>query len=126
MSIDRWATRYELKPGNAYTLTYKVKTVNGLECSSPGYSLIDKHLTPSKIFNYCTFKARNMSDSACVELSLIPKDGVEDRKFISGKFVLLRASNEDNFDSWYELTRFVLSSHDTKTEKIICRDYCVS
>lgn len=127
-SIDKWTTRYGLDQNKTYSIVYKVKTVNGIECSSPAYTLIDNWTVTSNLFKYCKFVATNIPDSACVELSFQPKDssGESSRKFISGQFVLLRSSNEDNFASWYELTRFTLSSHDTGEIYKICRDYCVS
>lgn len=128
ISIDKWTTRYGLDQNKTYFIIYKVKTVNGIEFSSPAYSIVDAWTVPSTLFQYCDFVATNISDSACVELSLQPKklNDPDSYKFISGQFILLRSSNEDNFTSWYELTRFTLSSHDTGEKKSICKDYCVS
>ena len=125
MSIDEWVTRYALEPQKEYLISYKIKTVNGLEATSPSYRIIDNWNVRSNLFTYCRFIATNIFDSACIELSLHPKENGK-RKFINGQFVLLRSSSEDDFQSWQELTRFILASHDTSTKKIICRDYCVA
>lgn len=126
-STDTWTTRYGLKESRPYTLVYKVKTINGLEVTSPSYTIVDNQTVASSLFKYCDFVAINNSESACVELQLQPKDTKQNqRKFINGQFVLLRASNEDGYESWYELTRFVLTAHDTASTKHICKDYCVS
>lgn len=127
-SIDQWTTRYSLEENKEYLLSYSVTTVNGLKCSSPTYRLVDNQTIPSSLFQYSDFVATNVMDSACVELSLRPSASAkpENRKFINGQFILLRSSNEDKFHSWQELTRFALTSYDTSTIKVLCRDYCVA
>lgn len=127
-STDSWTIRYALEPGLEYLLVYKVKTINGLECTSPTYKIIDGQSVPSNIFKYYDFIAVNNTDSACVELSLQPKKNVleNERKLINGKFVLTRSSSEDNFSSWQEMTRFILASWDSSKNKFICKDYSVS
>ena len=127
-STDTWITRYGLNPNKTYSLVYKIKTINGLEKSSVNYKIVDNQTVPSTLFKYCDFVATNLSDNACVELTLQPRKNINQKnhKYISGQFVLLRSSNEDNFTSWHELTRFILTSHHTAETKFICRDYCVS
>jgi hypothetical protein len=127
-SIDEWTTRYGLQSDLVYLIRYKVKTINGLEISSPSYKIIDHQTVPSNVFKYCDFVAENIADSACVELSLKPKSGklAADRKLLNGKFILLRASNEDSFKSWHELTRFTIASWDSGIDHFICKDYSVS
>lgn len=126
-SIDQWSMKSGLTSNKEYLISYKIKTINGIEKTSPAYRLRDNSATRSEIFNYCKFTATNILDSACVELSLDPiLDNQIERKLINGQFVLLRSSNEDNFSSWQELTRFAISSHNTAQRKVICRDYCVS
>jgi len=72
--------------------------------------------------------AVNIPESACIELSINPKkvNLNDDRKYINGQFILLRASSEDNFSSWYRMSQFVLASWDSSTKKFLCRDYSVS
>jgi hypothetical protein len=65
--------RYDLKPGKDYLITYKIKTVNGIEKSSPTYRLQNGATAPSNLLKYYDFVAINNKDSACVELSLEPK-----------------------------------------------------
>lgn len=127
-STDSWTTRKSLTPGLEYTIVYKVKTNNGLELTSPSYKIIDGQTVPSNLFKYYDFLAINNSESACVELALQPKrdESLQNRKLINGKFVLTRASSEDNFQSWHEMTRFILASWDSSRDKFICKDYSVS
>jgi hypothetical protein len=98
-SIDKWTTRQGLEPGEIYTLIYKGVTINGLEFSSPAYKINYGCTVPSNLLKYYDFVATNETDEACVALSLNPKTDVAsaDRKLINGKFVLLRASSEDNY-----------------------------
>lgn len=127
-STDSWNMKSALTSNKEYLISYKIKTINGIEKSSPSYRLADNTTTRAEVFNYCKFIATNIVDNACVELSLEPLGSANgtNRKLINGQFVLLRSSSEDNFTSWQELTRFIISSHDTNYKKVICRDYCVS
>ena len=127
-SIDKWTTRQGLQPGFEYLLSYTVKTINGLEISSKSYRIIDGHTVPSNLSKYYDFIATNNADCACVELSIQPKkDAIAaDRKLINGKFLITRASSEDNFQSWNEMTRFVLASWDSSRDKFLCNDYSVA
>jgi hypothetical protein len=130
ISTDTWNTEYGLEKEKSYILVYKIKTINGLEYSSPSYRIIDRSTEESKIFDYCKFTAIPNQDNAYVELSLqpLPSENPFETKsrYISGSFVLLRASSEDSYSTWNELTRFVLASHKVSEPKFICRDYCVS
>jgi hypothetical protein len=67
-------------------------------------------------------------ESGCVELSLKPKTDIlnNDKKYVNGHFILLRASNEDNYNSWYRLTDFTLASWDSSMDKFLCRDYSIA
>ena len=127
-SIDEWTTRYGLQSDLTYNIVYKVKTINGLEVSSPSYKIQDNQTVQSSVFKYCKFVAKNIADSACVELLLQPTKSATSagRKLLNGKFVLLRSSSEDNFQSWHELTRFILTSWDPSEKKSLCKDYSVS
>ena len=124
-SLDEWTVEFGLKQNHVYSLVYTVNTINGLTFSSPAYYILDNQTVPSDIFNYYDFVASPITESACIELSIQPK-GNETNKKVNGKFVLLRSSSEDNYDSWYEMTRFILSSWDSGANKILCKDYSVS
>lgn len=127
-STDSWTVNFGLEAEKEYLISYKIKTINGLEYVSPSYRITDNILVDSNLFNYYAFSATNNPDSACVELSLESTVDLNpaEKKLINGKFVLLRCSSEDNFSTWRELTRFILSSWDVSQKKCICKDYCVS
>lgn len=125
-STDTWTTRW-VSDGD-YTIEYNVRTINGLELKSTKYRITDNQTVPSNILQYYDFVATNNSDGGYVELAIEPKKttGSENKKFINGQFILLRASSEDNFQSWYQLTEFILANWDSSTRRYLCRDYCVS
>lgn len=123
---DTWTTRHGLQVDQAYTIKYTVKTINGLELSSPEYLIQTMQLVDSELFKYYDFKTINNAESACIELSIEPKEDIKNHKRISGLFNLLRASSEDNFSNWYKLSNFILSSWSSTDSKFICKDYGVS
>ena len=122
-STDTWTTR--LGDSNDYLIEYFVKTINGLEVSSPKYRIANNQTVESNILKYYDFNAINVNDGAYVELSLTPKANTEN-KMLNGQFVLLRASDDDDYKSWYQLTEFILADWDSSVKKYLCRDYCVA
>lgn len=124
-STDMWTTRYDLKDNQVYTIQYSVTTINGLTTSSMEYKITSNQTVESTVFRYYNFVATNVPESGCVELSIQPKSK-DDVRTINGQFVLLRASSEDEFNSWYKLTSFVLSSWTGENDGFLCRDYSVA
>jgi hypothetical protein len=125
-TMDAWSTRYTLENEKNYHIVYRVKTVNGLEASSEAYRIYNGVTFNSRIMDYCDFVADVNSDNGYVTLSIEPKSDLKEEKFISGQFMLLRASSEDGYKTWHEMTRFLLSSQSLSNSIPICRDYCVS
>lgn len=119
-SIDTWTIRQALKPNLSYFIQYTVYTNNGLKCSSTKYEVMEVQFEDPVI--HADLSAKNIFDNGCINVSLI---GKKDNSYISGRFILLRASSEDNYDSWYELTRFQLNRWDSNTTLLICKDYTV-
>lgn len=126
MSTDEWTLEYSLENEQNYLVVYKVKTVNGLECSSIAYRVYNGPTFNSNIMQYCDLMSEVNKDEAYVELSLQSKSTNKLKKYINGKFILLRSSSEDNYQTWYELTKFTLTSHNVLDTFFICRDHCVS
>lgn len=124
-SSDTWTTRYDLQENQVYTIQYSVTTNNGITASSTQYKITNNQTVESNIFKYYDFVATNIADSGCVELSIQPKSGAE-KKAINGQFILLRASSEDGYNSWYQLTKFVLASWNSNSQDFLCRDYSVA
>lgn len=119
-STDVWTIRQALKPNLSYFIQYTIYTNNGLECSSIKYEIVEVQFEDPVIHAYLS--AKNNFDDGYVSVSLI---GNKDNSYISGRFILLRASSEDDYNSWYELTRFQLNRWDSNTILLICKDHTV-
>lgn len=102
-SEDTWKVDIELQKNALYYLTYKVTTMNGLECTSPKYITMSQ----DSININLNIKLQSQLDmeNGCVELSLLPGDN-GDSAIVTGSFVLVRASSKNNFQSWDEIYRF--------------------
>lgn len=102
------------------TITYNVKTINGLEFSSPIYRIIQRKLIPMDFKG--SIIATENSEDGYVNISLVGRqiNGMQEISY--GKFVLVR---EDSLDpgNWVELTRFKLN-YEYPTKNIF-RDFTV-
>ena len=92
----RWAR--DLDPNYVYYITYYVKTMNGLECSSSRYRICQLRLIGSEVD--IQLKANLDYENGYIELSL----GC-DEPVISGTFLISKACSKDNYQ-WNELKRF--------------------
>ena len=102
-SEDTWKLDTELQKDALYYLTYKVTTINGLECTSPKYITMSQDSVNINL----NIKLQSKLDveNGCIELSLLPGDN-GDSAIITGSFVLVRSSSKNNFQSWDEVYRF--------------------
>lgn len=103
-SSDRWVLQKALEPDNLYTLTYTVNTLNNLSVTSKPYTIVDMDTVDPNI--KAQLHAEMNNDDGCVIVSLKPLAGSE--RTVSGSFVIVRASSENNYDSWHEICRFNL------------------
>jgi len=99
---DTWRSTIEMIKDTPYYLTYKVTTMNGLNASSPRYTVmnedsidIDIEIELESILN---------EEEGCVELRILPKENKD--LVLSGSFVLVRSSSKNNFNSWDEVYKF--------------------
>lgn len=102
-SEDTWKLNVELQKDTLYYLTYKVTTMNGLECSSPKYITMSQDSIDISL--NIKLQSKLDHENGCVELILLPKDNI-DRVMVTGSFVLVRASSKDNFQSWDDIYHF--------------------
>lgn len=100
-SFDKWILEKSLQQNRYYSLTYSVKTMNGIEVSSMAYSIQDVETIDLDINTFLVAEVNN--EDGCVNLGLAERPGVEPTP-ISGSFVVTRYSDED--DSWHEVFRF--------------------
>lgn len=92
----------DLKKNITYYLKYYVKTMNGLECSSPRYRLIQSHSIGTEID--LQLNAKLDYENGYIQLSLTCPEPI-----ISGTFLISRACSKDDY-SWSEIKRFDVQS----------------
>ena len=106
-SFDTWTSYKTLENERQYYITYTVKTVNGMEITSPSYPIMAMD-TLNIVSKNTEFVATMMFEDGYVHIHILPKDAKADIKAITGNFILVRASSEDNFSTWHEIYRFTL------------------
>lgn len=111
-STDEYSFTYSLEPNTYYQVEYMVRTINGLEVSSGKYTIMDKSGVQSEL--EASFVYDINFDNAYINLSLVPFN--TEHNYANGAFLLTRASDEDNFTNWYELSRFQLRNADKLNE----------
>ena len=119
-STDVWTLRKKLTPNINYQIEYSITTMNGYSDGSGKYSVLEASTVPPNLA--ARLKAIPNREDAYIDLLLVG-DGLD--KLYSGSFILLRSSSEDNYDSWYELTKFQLAQWNAQDVKQICRDYTI-
>lgn len=129
-SVDTWTTRHGLNNG-IYSIEYKIKTINGIEKSSPRYKLVDNQTSELDLSKYWNLLVQNNFDSGCINIYLQSKIFNEDTKdkkvsLASGQFVLLRAASDENYEYWNEVTRFNLLGENTIEQFLFYKDYTVA
>lgn len=105
-STDSFTITYDLEPNITYYLTYKVKTINGLEKTSLAKRL---HKTDSIDSNLKTdLKVELNYEDGYVDVRLQKPEDIDVEESAVGSFILLRADSETNFKVWNEVLKFVL------------------
>jgi hypothetical protein len=118
-STDTWTTRASLLPNLVYVLKYSVKTINGLEISSMGYEIMEAETVDLNI--YASLVGVPNQDNGYTSIQLIGDKDIH--KVVNGQFILLRSSDEDQYRTWKEMTKFYLTNWSTATEMEICKDF---
>ena len=118
-STDTWTTRASLLPNLVYVLKYTVKTINGLEISSMGYEIMEAETVDLNI--YASLVGVPNQDNGYTSIQLIGDKDIH--KVVNGQFILLRSSDEDQYRTWKEMTKFYLTNWSTATEMEICKDF---
>lgn len=101
-SQDTWKTSIELTKDIPYYLTYKVITMNNLECSSPRYITMNQDSIDIDLD--IELQSKLDIDNGCVELYILPSK--DKNLIISGSFALVRTSSKSNFNTWDEVYKF--------------------
>ena len=101
-SQDIWKTNIELRKDVPYTLIYKITTMNGLECESRPYTVINQDSIDIDLD--IKLKSELIPENGSIKLSILTKTGKS--SLISGNFILVRASSVNNFSSWDQVYKF--------------------
>ena len=118
-SSDSWLVTKNLKPGYWYTVQYTVTTLNNLVVASPAYKVMPVETVD---FDICADLSANMiQEDGYVDIRLVPKE--HQVKTVRGSFVLVRASDEDDYESWQELYKFDLVNENP--DKLLWQDFTV-
>jgi hypothetical protein len=73
-------------------------------------------------FDICAdLSAKMIQEDGYVDIRLVPKE--HQTKTVRGSFVLVRASDEDNYESWQELYKFDLVNE--TPDKLLWQDFTV-
>lgn len=119
--IDVWEVKTSLPQDIVYQIYYKVKTNNNLEVSSASYLITNTDTVDLNIYSDLVIK--NNQDEGYNSIILQGK-GVE--KYINGQFILLRSSDEGDFKSWTQYTKFLLNNWNAQKSGEICKDFAIS
>ena len=115
-SYDTWSPTKDIVPGEVYTIEYGVQTLNNVTVTPVSYDISNEFLVPPPSWFEGYLKADLDYDNGCVDISL-HGDG------LSGRFILSRASSEDNFLTWHKITEFTISNADSGLH--LWKDYTI-
>ena len=120
VSVSSLNYNKDLPKNEVCTITYNIKTINGLEMSSPIYRIMQRKLIPMDFQGSLIAVADAEDGYVDISMKGAIKDGIQEIAF--GKFVLIR---EDSLypGEWVELTRFKLN-YEYPTKNIF-RDFTV-
>lgn len=112
-SVDRYTCSDFIKQNDVYKLVYTVTTMNGLVASSPRYKVTSNtKLAPGRMMEVTTIP---MPEDGCIDVSLMGEKGLSpegkmEEALYYGEFVLSRASEEDGYVEWEQISEFRLSN----------------
>ena len=105
-SIDIYTIKFDLEKNKTYFLEYKIKTNNNLEKSVRTKNIMKVSSIDSNL--KIDLKCEVNFEEGYVDIKLqSPKYDWSNQSAV-GTYYLLRASDEDNFSSWYEVLKFAL------------------
>ena len=105
-SRDSYTIKTDLEQDKVYYLDYTVKTINGLVKSAQTKYISQIGSIDSKL--HTKLECNLDYENGYIDINLVKPDGVETEESAVGSFYLLRASDEDDFNSWHEVLKFVL------------------
>ena len=122
-SQDVFLFSKDLPANEKYSITYIVRTNNGLEISSPSYKITTQTSVVSSLIN--SIKAVLDYDNGYVKILLEgekdPETGFE--KLVKGSFMLSRTSEKTNYLGWETINCFNLTSQKPSTK--VFKDFAI-
>lgn len=109
-SYDSFMLQEDFDPSDVYSLRYSIKSISGLEMTSPRYRIMQKISVDPEID--AKLVATMDYANGYVSLNMIgninPNTGAETP--VTGSFLIARASAATNFLQWDEISRFKLGA----------------
>ena len=121
-SHDDFTLSQDLEIDKSFYIQYTVTTINGLKISTPKYRLMQKTSINPEM--EATMKATLNFNNGYVDIDLVGtknQHGLETP--VTGAFLITRASEDDNFTTWNEISRFKLQAQNPS--RWLWRDYTV-
>lgn len=122
-SYDKWTVSKTLDRNTVYTISYSVTTLNGYTFKTNDYSIIAGETIDLDVPMQLIVNMDN--DDGCAQVYLC-RDKNETSRAISGKFILIRSSSEDDFGSWNEICSFELAQQYVDDGLLIWEDFTLT
>lgn len=103
MSSDTWVLNQQLRHGIVYNIKYTIYTVNGI-VESCHYNIINNEIEDETLEDSYTLEAENDYNNGCIKVYLRSKEDA----MLTGGFVVSRASDKDNYQTWNDIFKFAL------------------
>lgn len=121
-SSDSFTLYKDLKDNENYKIRYTVNTINNATFSSPVYQIVQKTTVNPDL--KATLSAKLNYDNGYTDIRLVGEkdaDGIEYPA--SGRFVLKRGCNKDNYGEWNTILDFELNGQ--KPSRWLWRDFTI-
>lgn len=126
-SSDSFTYNYDLINNDKYTITYSVKTNNGLEIEGPSYKIVQKEAIPLKTIEKLIPIVDH--DNGLIEIffNVHPNPQTSEEKqqakedalkedYAKGRFVLTRSSEDFQYENWEQILEFSLFAQKPSTQ----------
>ena len=119
-SFDNWNIENVLKTNTPYSIEYSIVTNNGLIEKSPRYTIFKGEGIDANA--NLTLKSEYDINNAIVTLNIV--NNSEEAAF--GYYILLRSTNENDWQTWEEINRFELTGLLKNQNKKLCIDKTIA
>lgn len=119
-SRDTWVVEKDLNADRLYYIKYFVNTINNYSAETNEYTIIK--MDTVDINAKIALNATLQPEDGCVNIAF---NLVDPSSVIVGSFVLVRASDEDNYQTWPEVFRFELNGAFPINKPLLWQDFTV-